>query len=497
MNDAQSRALDAARKAQETSERQAAMLSDALKHQRNGDHLRRLQDAAEAAQRVSATTLGRANQSALLQVLESRNPLGSLTAPLGGVVAQAAAAAAMTVALARTVEESRRRHALMGSLASSSVARDAVVALRGLVERVEAAKSVPPALRAYSTELDVFGARHGALGAYHIAALTTAYRQYSSVSAAAARLAAQSPLGEHLRSLGPTLDTGTLARLSSEFAGLMTVAQRTADLQAMLGHFTAAARADSRGGEWIPGLSSAIDVATRFNRLGAAVGRTWEAMAARTDLHASLQTPIREAPTQLLYSAARVTALVVQRAGALEDVADAIGAAVGPEDDSAASEHAAWLAGAGDIADRLEAVGRGLGVAFNGAVEALRARRPDYMRHVAVSLRELLDHLLTTLAPDAEVRAWYTEHPLVPEVPLCEPGTRKISRAARLAFLFRHATAAYAKLMSGDRLHIQSTFYALNDGTHKMPAPFEEAELDLLVMRVTGHLHLLLCVAEK
>jgi len=43
---------------------------------------------------------------------------------------------------------------------------------------------------------------------------------------------------------------------------------------------------------------------------------------------------------------------------------------------------------------------------WQGAESPLESQHPDYGRHLTVSLRELLTHLIHRLAPDEKVKAW-------------------------------------------------------------------------------------------
>jgi len=89
------------------------------------------------------------------------------------------------------------------------------------------------------------------------------------------------------------------------------------------------------------------------------------------------------------------------------------------------------------------------------------------------------------------VRAW---HKPTSGVDLYVEG-KKIGRAARLAFLSREVSPAYAVALQTDRDLLQSTFYRLNAATHDLEAPFTALEADLLLSRVSFLIHILLRLA--
>lgn len=141
-----------------------------------------------------------------------------------------------------------------------------------------------------------------------------------------------------------------------------------------------------------------------------------------------------------------------------------------------------------DVAAKIEAVGEEFIVLYDAAVDAVDSLRPDYARQAAAALRELLDHLLRRLAPNSEVKAHPEYAALLPTQ----------SRKARLRFLFRNVLdGAYAEFVEKDIDLILQTFNALHKAVHTLENPYTEAEVRLLLTRVTGNIAMILVVAQS
>ncbi|BAU15972.1 hypothetical protein LEP3755_65390 (plasmid) [Leptolyngbya sp. NIES-3755] len=134
---------------------------------------------------------------------------------------------------------------------------------------------------------------------------------------------------------------------------------------------------------------------------------------------------------------------------------------------------------------RLEALGLEYVEAWTGAKIAILDKRPDYIRHASVSVRELLDSLLVHLAPAKLVK----KHPESAAL------LKNQSRKARLIYLSRELPA-YAEFVAADIDCILQTFYPLNDGIHKLKHPFSDEVMETLITRIEGLLVLLLDVAN-
>lgn len=120
-----------------------------------------------------------------------------------------------------------------------------------------------------------------------------------------------------------------------------------------------------------------------------------------------------------------------------------------------------------------------------GARTAAYSNNPDRIRHVCVSLRELLGHALRQLAPDTAIRQW-TQDPT-------HYHNNRPTRRARLEYLYRGVyEPALSKLIIVDIRAALELFDTLSSATHK--AKFAESQEAALVLlsRAEGVLLLLL-----
>lgn len=120
-----------------------------------------------------------------------------------------------------------------------------------------------------------------------------------------------------------------------------------------------------------------------------------------------------------------------------------------------------------------------------GARTAAYSNNPDRIRHVCVSLRELLGHALRQLAPDTAIRQW-TQNPT-------HYHDNRPTRRARLEYLYRGVCEpALSKLIMLDIRAALELFDTLSSATHKVKfAESQEAAL-VLLSRAEGMLLLLL-----
>ena len=113
---------------------------------------------------------------------------------------------------------------------------------------------------------------------------------------------------------------------------------------------------------------------------------------------------------------------------------------------------------------------------WQGAKEAVSSTNPDKKRHVVVSLREMLTHILHGIAPDSEVSKWTTN-------PIHYYEGRP-TRKARLLYICRDINhGSFEQFVSKDvEAHIK--FIRLfQRGTHEIDINFTEQQLRTLVVR--------------
>jgi hypothetical protein len=120
-----------------------------------------------------------------------------------------------------------------------------------------------------------------------------------------------------------------------------------------------------------------------------------------------------------------------------------------------------------------------------GAKEALRSDNPDRKRHVVVSLRELVTHVLHSLAPDKEVHKWTDKPEHFHE--------GRPTRTARVLYICRGVNhGPFISFINAD-VKANVEFIALfQRGTHELDITFSESQLRALVTRTESFLRFLL-----
>jgi hypothetical protein len=143
----------------------------------------------------------------------------------------------------------------------------------------------------------------------------------------------------------------------------------------------------------------------------------------------------------------------------------------------------------GSIDELLAALNPALPSVWAGAKEALRSENPDRGRHVAVSLRELITHVLDMLAPPAAVQGWTSDPSHFHD--------GRPTREARVLFACRRLNhGPFSKFVSAD-VRATVEFIALfQRGTHELAAAFTAAQLRALVARAGSLLRFLLLVSR-
>jgi hypothetical protein len=158
------------------------------------------------------------------------------------------------------------------------------------------------------------------------------------------------------------------------------------------------------------------------------------------------------------------------------------------ETDAASEEELSELRDA--LAGRLLAVHSSLAEAYQGALAAMDRKGPDWVRHVSVSLRQLLTSLIDTLAPTAEMNFWKIRT----AEDTAEGGW---SRRAKLRFIFREGRTTGTERMV-DNI-IDSTLmliYPTSDGVHALVPPHNEAGMEYIVSHMQGVIATVLTAAE-
>src|SRR6266550_4834439 len=129
---------------------------------------------------------------------------------------------------------------------------------------------------------------------------------------------------------------------------------------------------------------------------------------------------------------------------------------------------------------RLAAVNVALVEVYRGALAALTGQRPDWRRHMATSLRELVDHLMLALAPDEHVAVFHATNPAA-----IEGG--EFTRRARLQYVFRNiAIGEYSRMAEHDIGLTLATFYPANTTVHGLVSRLTPEQMRVYLRRVQG-----------
>jgi hypothetical protein len=139
--------------------------------------------------------------------------------------------------------------------------------------------------------------------------------------------------------------------------------------------------------------------------------------------------------------------------------------------------------------DRLEYLLNELNAEFivplQGARLSLNSTNPDRIRHFAISLRELFDHILHTLAPDDEVKKWSN----LPEYFDKGKPTRKV----RLLYICRNLNHdSFSEFVEKDIASVLAFLQLFQQGTHEMASRYTDLQLTIMLLRMETTIRFLL-----
>jgi len=141
------------------------------------------------------------------------------------------------------------------------------------------------------------------------------------------------------------------------------------------------------------------------------------------------------------------------------------------------------------VEELLASINPDLRTTWLGAKEALKSENHDRARHVVISLRELVTHVLHLLAPTDEVKAWSndTKH--------FDRGNP--TRAARVLFVCRAVNhGSFAKFIDADVRATIEFIDLFQRGTHQLAVTFSNDQLRALVTRTDSLLRFLLLTSR-
>ncbi len=140
------------------------------------------------------------------------------------------------------------------------------------------------------------------------------------------------------------------------------------------------------------------------------------------------------------------------------------------------------------VDELLAALDPALRTIWLGAKEALRSTNPDRRRHVVFSLRELVTHVLHTIAPNDEIGRWTNDPSHFHE--------GRPTRAARVLFVCRGINhGPFTRLINAD-VRASIEFIALFQRGHELSVSFSEEQLRTLVARTESFLRFLLLTSQ-
>lgn len=127
---------------------------------------------------------------------------------------------------------------------------------------------------------------------------------------------------------------------------------------------------------------------------------------------------------------------------------------------------------------------------WQGAKQSLISDNPDKPRHIIVSLRDMLTHVLHTIAPDSEVCKWTSNPSHFHE--------NRPTREARLLFICRYINhSPFEQFVKRDVDAHLKFIQLFQTGTHGLNINFTERQLKTLLIRTESLVRFLLVVWKK
>jgi Predicted pPIWI-associating nuclease len=133
----------------------------------------------------------------------------------------------------------------------------------------------------------------------------------------------------------------------------------------------------------------------------------------------------------------------------------------------------------------LERVNPDLRAMWNGAIAAIDSNNPDKTRHFSISMRELITHVIHTLAPDKDIKNWTNNVDYY--------HNNRPTRKARLNYICREtATGSFSDFMESDIASIIEMMNLFHAGTHKVDSDLSTRQLIVLKRRVESSIKYLI-----
>jgi hypothetical protein len=144
----------------------------------------------------------------------------------------------------------------------------------------------------------------------------------------------------------------------------------------------------------------------------------------------------------------------------------------------------------GSFNNLLNSIDTGLTQLYRGAKDAIVSQGADKIRHVTISLRELVTHVLHRLGPDEEILQWNND-------PLNVVNGRP-TRRARLLYICRNINHdSFSNFVDKDITSTVSFLELLQEGTHAINVNYDDSQIEALLLKVKSLLIFLINISRR
>jgi hypothetical protein len=126
---------------------------------------------------------------------------------------------------------------------------------------------------------------------------------------------------------------------------------------------------------------------------------------------------------------------------------------------------------------------------YQGAIDAIKSKNIDYVRHATTSLRELFTHILHELAPDALFFKWNQDESNL--------YNGRPTRKGRLLYICRDINCTPFTTFVDRDVSAAGTFLDLFEkGTHAIEKPYDERQMKALLIRMECLLSFIIRISQ-
>lgn len=138
----------------------------------------------------------------------------------------------------------------------------------------------------------------------------------------------------------------------------------------------------------------------------------------------------------------------------------------------------------------LEGLNGDLVIPYQGALDSVRSRNPDRIRHVAASLRELITRVLHTLAPDERFHRWNADPQNVDD-------KGRPTRRGRLLYIYRHINLPpFLRFVDTDVEADLAFIDLFQRAQHEIPESMSDEQCRALLSRTESLLYFMVKVSR-